>query len=118
MTNTAKSGREGLDPYRQLRLKPEAPLQERRAYAGNTAGLALAIEATNVFTSTTKAIPQRESTPRVHNLKEKEAKLKEKAKEEAKAKAPVEIVTKVTRALTVLPVPLGLRYLLGSLLVV
>ena len=66
VTNIAKSEREGLDQHRQLRLNPGTPLQERRAYACNTAGQALALEAINVLTSTPiVAVLQREATPRV-----------------------------------------------------
>ena len=67
-----KSEREGLDPHRQLQLNPGTPLQERRAYACNTASSTLAVEAINVLASTPiMAVPQREATPRVQKKKGK-----------------------------------------------
>ena len=103
VTNIAKSEREGLDPHRQFRLNHGTPLQERRAYACNTAGPALAVEATNVLTSTPMAVPQREATPRVHKpLKARTKKAREKA--EVKAEVLAETVAEVKRALTLLPI--------------
>ena len=78
VTNTAKSEREGLDPHRQLQLNLGAPLQERRAYARNTAGMEPAVETATVLTSThmkqeEHPTMRREATPRkdrVHKPRE------------------------------------------------
>ena len=125
VTNTAKSEREGLDPHRQLQLDLGAFLQERRAYARNTAGLEPAVETATVVTCTHMNQEEHptmrwEATPRkdrVHKPREARRK-KAKEKAEVKNRSPSKTVTEVNSALTVLPVPTSQSYFWGTPLVV